>query len=188
VRDAIVQFREVGGRAYFTNAGRTKSDGIELGLTVRPLPQVTLLGAYTFTDARFVEYRIHNGATIDTLDGRRQPGVPRHVTRLGIRFSPLARLTFAADQFLTSSMWADDRNTLPVDNWGLGVTNLRLGWEGSFGRLAATPFLSVENLTGRRYVPSVTVNGAGGRVLEPAPGRLVYAGAEVELGGGTRNQ
>jgi iron complex outermembrane receptor protein len=44
------------------------------------------------------------------------------------------------------------------------------------------PFAGVNNLWGRTYVGSVTVNGAFGRVFEPAPGRNAYAGAEVRLG------
>jgi outer membrane receptor protein involved in Fe transport len=37
----------------------------------------------------------------------------------------------------------------------------------------------VNNLWDRRYVGSVTLNGLGGRVFEPAPGRIVYFGAEL---------
>jgi hypothetical protein len=44
---------------------------------------------------------------------------------------------------------------------------------------AAAPFVAVQNAFGQRYVGSVTVNGANGRVLEPAPGRTAYAGLQV---------
>jgi outer membrane receptor protein involved in Fe transport len=37
----------------------------------------------------------------------------------------------------------------------------------------------MRNALDTRYVGAVTVNGAFGRVLEPAPGRTVYVGAEV---------
>ncbi|MEA3246528.1 MAG: TonB-dependent receptor, partial [Gemmatimonadota bacterium] len=40
-------------------------------------------------------------------------------------------------------------------------------------------FAAVNNLRDVRYVGSVTVNGAGGRVLEPAPGRNFYVGVET---------
>ncbi|HEU4698470.1 MAG TPA: TonB-dependent receptor [Gemmatimonadales bacterium] len=182
VRDAIVQFQEVGGRAFFRNAGRTKSDGVEVGLTLRAARTLALVGSYTYTDARFLEYRPQSGAAVDTLDGRRLPGIPRHVARLGLRAGPVRGFTLDADQALTSAMWADDDNAIAVPGWGAGVTNLRAGWEGAVGRLRFAPFAAVENLTARRYVASVTVNGFNGRVLEPAPGRVVYVGAEVGLG------
>jgi outer membrane receptor protein involved in Fe transport len=66
-----------------------------------------------------------------------------------------------------------------VNAWGAGVTNLRVGWGGNAGVLQLAPFLGVNNLWDRRYVGSVTLNGVGGRVLEPAPRRVLYFGAEI---------
>jgi outer membrane receptor protein involved in Fe transport len=37
----------------------------------------------------------------------------------------------------------------------------------------------VNNLWDRRYVGSVTLNGAFARVLEPAPRRVIYLGTEI---------
>ena len=37
ITDAIVQQQEVGGRAFFVNAGKTHNDGAEVGLTVTPV-------------------------------------------------------------------------------------------------------------------------------------------------------
>jgi iron complex outermembrane recepter protein len=66
-----------------------------------------------------------------------------------------------------------------IDAWGAGVTNLRVGWNGTAGTMQFAPFLGLNNLWDRRYVGSVTVNGNGGRVFEPAPGRVVYIGTEI---------
>jgi iron complex outermembrane receptor protein len=41
------------------------------------------------------------------------------------------------------------------------------------------PFAAVNNAFDRRYVGSVNINGAFGRVLEPAPGRNGYLGMEI---------
>ena len=84
-----------------------------------------------------------------------------------------------ADQTLASSVPADDANTIIIDSWDAGVTNLRLGWQGSAGSLQLGPFLGVNNLWDRAYIGSVTLNGAGGRVIEPSPRRVIYLGAEI---------
>jgi hypothetical protein len=42
-----------------------------------------------------------------------------------------------------------------------------------------SPFLGVNNLWDRKYIGSVTLNGAFGRVLEPSPRRVLYIGTEV---------
>ena len=41
------------------------------------------------------------------------------------------------------------------------------------------PFAALENLFDRPHIAAVTVNGFGGRVLEPAPGRHLYVGVEA---------
>jgi len=87
------------------------------------------------------------------------------------------------DQQIVSRYFADDRNTLAAPGWGAGVTSLRVHWaQPGIGGIGVAPFIGVNNLWDRRYVAAVTVNGFGGRVFEPAPGRWGYAGVDVRLG------
>jgi iron complex outermembrane receptor protein len=177
IKDAIVQTGEIGGRAFFGNTGRTHNDGAEVGLTITPVTGLTLSGAYTYA-----RYRFASGA----FDGNRLPGVPEHYWRLGLRTALPRGFFLDADHTLSSSLVADDANTIYVDAWGAGITNARLGWQGDVGSVALSPFLGLNNLWDRRYIGSVTLNGLGGRVFEPAPRRVVYLGAEIgyRTGGG----
>lgn len=176
VSDAIVQGPEVGGRAFFRNAGKTHNDGAEVGLSVSPAAAVTLRGSYTYARYRFTDYQLADGTV---LDGNRLPGIPEHFWRFGLRTSLPAELYLDADHTISSSVVADDANTIYVGAWGAGLTNLRLGWNGRASQLEIAPFLGVNNLWDRRYVGSVTLNGVGGRVFEPAPRRVVYLGTEI---------
>jgi iron complex outermembrane receptor protein len=178
ISDAIVQQQEVGGRAFFVNAGKTHNDGAEVGLAVRPVPGLRLSGAYTYAHYRFAEYVDASGTS---LAGNRLPGVPDHFWRFGVRSTLPYGFYADADHTLSSSVAADDLNTpeLVADSWGEGVTNLRLGWDGGAGELNLAPFVGINNLWDRRYVSAVTINGAGGRVFEPAPRRVIYLGAEI---------
>jgi iron complex outermembrane receptor protein len=189
-RDAIVQYSEVSGRGYFTNAGRVKNDGLEFGVSGRVGDHLRLFGNYTYANYRFDTYRIVNGAAIDTLDGKRVPGVPKAFIRLGLRAGPAYGLALDVDHTMSSSIYADDRNTIYVNGWGkggptiingvgLGVTNLRLTWEGRSGGAWLQPFLGVNNLWNRSYVSALTINGVNGRVFETAPGRNWYLGGEI---------
>jgi iron complex outermembrane recepter protein len=179
IKDAIVQQQEVGGRAYFVNAGKTHNDGAEIGVTVTPVNGLTLSGAYTYARYRFADYKVVSGTEVDTLDGNRLPGVPEHFWRFGLRTVLSRGFYLDADHTISSSVVADDANTIVVDSWGAGVTNARLGWGGGAGRLSLAPFLGVNNLWDRQYIGSVTLNGAGGRVFEPSPRRVVYVGMEI---------
>ncbi|HUR93642.1 MAG TPA: TonB-dependent receptor [Gemmatimonadales bacterium] len=170
ITDAIVQEGEIGGRAFFGNTGRTHNDGAEAGLSVTPTAGLTVSGAYTYAHYRFAS---------GDFDGNRLPGVPDHFWRLGVRTALPRGFFVDADHTLSSSVAADDANTLIVDAWGAGVTNLRLGWQGDVGTLQLSPFLGVNNLWDRRYIGAVTLNGLGGRVVEPAPRRVIYLGGEL---------
>jgi len=170
VTDAIVQQAEVGGRAFFRNAGRTHNDGAEVGLTLSPVSALTLSAAYTYARYRFAD---------EALNGNRLPGVPGHFWRLGLRSILPAGFYADADHTISTSVAANDVNTIIVPAWGAGVTNLRVGWAGDIGTLTLAPFLGLNNLWDRRYIGSVTLNGLGGRVIEPAPGRVVYVGTEI---------
>ena len=184
VRDAIVQFAEVGGRAYFRNAGRARNVGAELQATARLHPRATVDGAFTWARYRFRDYRVVRGTAVDTLDGRTVPGVPERTLRATLRTVPFANAALDVEHTTFSALWADDRNAVRVPGWGRGRTDLRLAWSTRRGGVAVEPFGGVSNLFGQRYVGAVTVNGANGRVLEPAPGRNAYVG--VELGASPR--
>jgi iron complex outermembrane recepter protein len=176
VTDAIVQQEEIGGRAFFRNAQKTHNDGAEVGLSVSPVPGIRLSGAYTYARYRFVEEPEGSG-----LDGNRLPGVPEHFWRFGLRTGLTNGLYLDADHTLNSSVASDDANTPEgiVDSWGAGVTNLRMGWQGEVGVVQLSPFVGLNNVWDRRYIGSVTLNGLFGRVLEPAPRRVLYVGTEL---------
>lgn len=178
IRDAIIQVREVDGRAFFANAGKVRNRGIEAGLGVAPWEWVRLQTAYAFADYEFSEYRIPQGATTDTLDGKRLAGVPRHFFRgtLTVSRGPVIA---EVDQLTAGEVFADDKNTVRVEGWGLGVTSVRVSGRTHWGGIALEPFAAVNNVWDKKYVGSVNLNGAFGRVLEPAPGRNGYLGLEL---------
>jgi len=181
IRNAIVQWREIGGRSYFQNAGGITNWGAELGAAWSPSTQVELRGAWTWSRYRFDDYRVEQGADVTVFDGKVLPGLPAHWARVTLSLRPAASLDLDLEQSLSGSVWTDDQNTATsrVPSWGAGVTNLRAAWRAPLTAWGLTPFGGISNLFDRRYVSSVVINGAFGRVLEPAPGRNFHVGVEV---------
>ena len=179
VSNAIVQARFVDGTGFFENAGRTENMGLEAGVSTGLASLGALNATYTWSSLKFADYRQRSGAAVDTLDGNQLPGVPPHQLRLGFRSASVRGLTLDADQTWTSALFADDLNTIRVPGWGSGVTNLRAAWTTRWRRTRIEPFAGVLNLRNTAYVGAVTVNGAFGRVLEPAPLRNWYIGLDL---------
>jgi iron complex outermembrane receptor protein len=177
--DAIVQYLETAGRAFFRNAGQTRSRGLELGLNARAARWLDLQAAWTLADYRFDEYILPlTSTTSDTLDGNRLAGVPKRALRLGAR-STLGNLHLDADHSFQSDIFGDDRNLVPVKGWGDGQLNLRASYTAVWRGMRAEPFISVQNALDAAYVGAVTLNGAFGRVHESAPLRNWYFGLEL---------
>ena len=181
IKNALVPFAESGGRSFFRNAGETRNKGYELGISWRPVHGLTLQGAWTHADYRFTDYVAitNSGADTTVFTGKRAPGVPSEYVRFGLRSTLPKGFWLDIDHTLSSEQYADDANTLRVDGWGAGVSNVRVGWDGLIGGMHATPFAAANNLGDKEYVGSVTVNGFGGRVFEPSPRRNYYFGVEL---------
>ncbi|MEO5824905.1 MAG: TonB-dependent receptor [Gemmatimonadales bacterium] len=178
-RDALVAFREIAGRSFFRNAGQTRTTGIEVAASVAVARSMSLLASVTHTNAIFTDYTLMDGAEPVDLGGRRLPGVPATVARIGVQGMVAGAIGFDVDHAWSSSMPADDRNLIVVPGWGWGVTGVRARWERASGRYRLQPFAGVSNVFNRAYVGSVTINGAGGRVFEPSPGRIAFVGASI---------
>src|SRR5204863_9008240 len=103
--------------------------------------------------------------------------------RIGLRGTLGRGFSIDVDHAFSSSMYGDDDNKIKIDGWSSGVTGARLTWQGHAVGVNLAPFVAGLNLFDRRYVGSVTTNGAFGRVYEPAAGRTVYVGLSVTASG-----
>jgi outer membrane receptor protein involved in Fe transport/tRNA A-37 threonylcarbamoyl transferase component Bud32 len=176
--NAIVQFLQSGSSAYYTNAGRIRNDGLEFGIAARAAGWADVNLVWTEANYRFVKYVFPAGAVMDTLNGKKLSGVPDRFIRLGVR-THWSGWTLDADETWSSSMYADDANTQRISSWGSGDLNVRATWTTEFGSVRLQPYASVNNLLGQAYIGSVTINGAAGRTIEPAPLRNYYFGMEI---------
>ena len=186
IRDALIPFEVEGvpGRQFFRNAGSAVHRGVELGATLLVLPEVTLRGAYTFTDAKFDEYVV-NGTS---FNGNRVPGVAPHRVDAVLTYDvpgagALGGLFVEIEERYLSHTPVNDANAPATASPPYALTNLRVGLdETRVAGVAVAPFLGVTNVFDREYNTAVTVNAFGRRFYEPGPVRGVYAGVSLAAG------
>jgi len=172
VRGELIPYPDSLQRVFYRNAGSARHRGVELGLDARLLPGVDLGGAWTHSAFRYVHYTV--GTSV--LDGRALPGVPADWLRVTLRLRPAGARGgwLEYEESYSSAYYVNDTLSTRTTPWW--SANVRVGWEGTAGRVRIAPFVAVNNVYNRLYVGSVTINAAGGRYYEPAPGRNAYVG------------
>lgn len=180
VRNALIPFQvpEVEGRDFFRNAGSAIHRGAELSATVSMTRGARVRAAYSYIDARFEEY----SAGGDVYDGNRIPGIAPHRLEMTGSYDSRTGWFVALDGRYVAEMPVDDANEAASSAYWLA--DLRGGLERfRLGTLDVAPFAGISNLFDREYNTSVTVNAFGARYYEPGPGRAVYGGVKVRIGG-----
>ncbi len=167
--DEIVVNESDGGSTTYRNAGETRRDGIELGAEAFATENLTLTGAYTWSDFRF---RDRSGG----LRGNRLPGLPEHNLFLEAAWEEGPWMA-ALETEAVSDVYANDANTASAS--GYALVHLRGQYELAGGSSRLTLGGGIQNLFDRDYFSNVRVNASGGAFYEPAPGRTIHASVSL---------
>ena len=180
---------------FFDNVGRTRRDGVELGL-VAGSGTLRWVANYTFLDATFRESLAfpspNNPAAVDgevlVEPGDRLPLVPRHLLKLGLTTPLGERFAIGADAVSRSSIHfrGDEGNDFePID----GYVTLNLRADVRLGE-RTTLFVNVDNLLDEEYETFGVFGEADevlgdafddSRFLSPAAPRAAWVGFRLEL-------
>ncbi|SVV94767.1 tonB-dependent receptor yncD [Klebsiella pneumoniae] len=161
----IVVDSSSGGRTSYKNAGKTRRQGMELGLVQQFGESWRLKAAWTWLDAT---YRT-NVCDDASCNGNRIPGIARNMGYASFGYQPEQGWYAGSDIRYMSDIMANDENTAKAPSWT--VVGLTTGYKWSYGRMDMDLFGRIDNLFDREYVGSVIVNESNGRYYEPAPGR-----------------
>ena len=160
----IVVDSSSGGRTSYKNAGKTRRQGMELGLDQQFGESWRLKAAWTWLDAT---YRT-NVCDDASCNGNRIPGIARNMGYASFGYQPEQGWYAGSDIRYMSDIMANDENTAKAPSWT--VVGLTTGYKWSYGRMDMDLFGRIDNLFDREYVGSVIVNESNGRYYEPAPG------------------
>ncbi|MCU5774315.1 TonB-dependent receptor [Erwiniaceae bacterium BAC15a-03b] len=163
-----------GGRASYTNAGKTRRRGVELGIDQQFGMDWRMKMAWTLLDATF---RNETCGVSCTPSGNRLPGIARNMGYASLQWAPEAGWHAGADIRYMSDIQVNDENSAQAPSYT--VASLNSGYRFNWSSWSLDLFGRVDNLFDRHYVGSVIVNEGNGRYFEPAPGRNWGGGATL---------
>lgn len=160
--ETIVIRRAADGSDYFTNAGSTTQQGMELSSSWTISPQIQLEQAYTWQNFRFANGNFLTGTTPFQQSTSL---IWKHP--IGIRL--IQNFQFIDYQFL------NDANTEQMSSYRLWNTKV------SYSLKKWTLWASIDNLGDEQYSSGPDLNATGGRYYNPSPGRNFHIGLQLNL-------
>ncbi|RQO63483.1 TonB-dependent siderophore receptor [Paucibacter sp. KBW04] len=181
----IVTQSNVGGRASYQNAGRSRRLGLELAWS-KTLPRdLQAQLAYTYLDA---EYR--DGFMTCTSSpcaspnqaiaaGSKIPGIAKHAFFAALNWAPPQGWRAGLEARALSQVFVNDLNSDAAP--GHGLLSANAGYLLKLGAWDVNAFVRIDNLFDRQVSGSVIVNEGNSRFFEPAPGRIWLASISAGL-------
>ncbi len=168
--DELVVDQSIGGRTTYSNAAGTQRHGLEFEGEWLLSSVLSARGSATWLTAEYSE---------GPWDGNRLPGVAEHQAYAQLSWQPWQSAAINFSSRYRSEVAAGDDNLIEAPSY---VTfDLGLSGEHQWGNYSADTWLRLENITDKTYVGSVIVNQDSKRSFEPAQGRTVAVGIEVEI-------
>jgi len=165
-----------GTYAVYSNAGKTKREGVELSADASLTHNFGLYGSYTYLDAKFTSDYQSSGNTVKS--GNKIPGTYRSQLYGEVSWkAPSVGFFSALEGRYNSKVYVDDINTDAAPSYT--VFNLRAGLQQEVSKWKFSEYVRVENIFDRDYIGSVRVNDSNSRFFEPAAGRNYLMGVNA---------
>lgn len=129
------------------NAGKTKHQGVELGLTFQPSDWASAYANMTWAKHEYSEYKLSSS---EDYSGKEMPGAPEHMALAGIDFKPLPQLTISPEYQHIGAYWMNDANS--VRYTGHSLWNLKARWNYKQYEV----FAQLYNLTDKLYAETAS--------------------------------
>ncbi len=181
---------------YFSNVGKTRRQGLELGLSGK-VDRLSFAGNYGFVDATFqtpfVASSLANSArdgsgNIQVNKGNKIPGIPRQTLKLRVAYDITQALNIGSNVVINSSQYArGDENNLDSNGKVPGYTVVHVDVNYSVNENWRL-FAKVNNLFDRNYSTfgllgeNVFAGGAAEQFRTPAAPRAAWVGVTYDFG------
>jgi outer membrane receptor protein involved in Fe transport len=157
-KDTIVSYTISPGTSENRNAGRTRSQGLELGLTYDKNALDARIST-ALANHRYIQYKA--SGSLDYSD-RTMPQAPKNMTTAEVGYKILPDTRIALEMVHQGEYWMNNANTVKYPGhtlWNFRVsTTLNSGWKA---------WLHVMNMTDKRYADSASSSYSGTGTYTP---------------------
>lgn len=181
LKDALVQRRDESGADYFTNAGSTRQNGLELFTRYNYVRRSSfietgwLTAAYTFSHFRYASFEKEG----NDFSGKVLPGVPSHTFSIWGDAYLRNGFYLIGSYYRASSVFLNDANTASVQPYHL--VTAKIGYLVNGKKVQVNFYTGVDNLLNETYSLGNDINAVSGRYYNAAPRTNYYAGAAFSL-------
>jgi iron complex outermembrane recepter protein len=174
VRDEIVQTVEPGNITSYSNAGKTRKQGVELTARAQVVEHAFLGGSYTYSDFRFMNFAepVRQGANYVYLErgGKHLPYIPTNqYSVFGLYHHP-SGFKVKLDASTWDEYYVDNANSEKYKGYEL-VTNGLIGYETKHVDIV----LDVYNMFDNKYAMEVTKDTGSSLSYKPGAPRTWMA-------------
>ena len=172
--DEIVIQSNNSGRAIYTNANKTKRNGVEASIDSQLQNNFSVYGAYTLLNAKF-DSSYTNAANTTIASGNIIPGTyhTQIYGELAWKYPEIGFRT-ALEARHNSKAYVSDTNSDTAPSYT--IYNIRAGFEQQLKNWRLSEYIRVENMFDKDYIGSVRINDGNNRFFEPASGRTYLVG------------
>ena len=189
-KDEIITQTISGSNTASVNAPSSEYRGIEAAYDWRPLSGLRLSGAYTHTDARYVNFSDRTAAGYLVRDGKNVPNVPTDVLNSKVEYEH-AESGWGGwvEGSYYNSYFLNNNNTFGIPSYMVGNVNIHKSVElkNSWFRFAKF-YLELDNIGDKKYAASGQVitgethgQAAASQAFFAGYGRAIYGGVTLGL-------
>ncbi|MEQ1627228.1 MAG: TonB-dependent receptor [Nitrospira sp.] len=189
-KDEIITQTISGSNTTSINASSSEYRGIEAAYDWRPLSGLRLSGAYTHTDARYVNFSDRTAAGFLVRDGKKVANVPTDVLNSKVEYDH-AESGWGGwvEGSYYNSYFLNNNNTFGIPSYMIGNVNIHKNVElkNSWFRFAKF-YLEIDNIGDKKYAASGQVitgethgQAAASQAFFAGYGRAIYGGVTLGL-------
>lgn len=189
-KDEIITQTISGSNTTSVNASSSEYRGIEAAYDWRPVSGLRLSGAYTHTDARYVNFSDRTAAGFLVRDGKKVANVPTDVLNSKVEYEHAASGWGGwVEGSYYNSYFLNNNNTFGIPAYMIGNVNIHKNVElkNSWFRFAKF-YLELDNIGDKKYAASGQVvtgethaQAAGSQAFFAGYGRAIYGGVTLGL-------